>query len=235
MKRTFSTIGIFIVPLLFLLVAGCATVPKAPPVFRPGTSVDSLTASVGLSVKTPAGGTGGNGYLVYRRPGMFRMVMLTPFGTTALDFGVRGDKVTIAIPSRGTAYTGAFGDLPEQNGLQAWRLMQWAVEGDPLFDVARAGKTVRSEAGGRKALAFYDGAGLLERKLTEDGNEVRYLDYQSAEGVPIPSTMLFNDVRGISVKITLKEPEVNQPLEDAALSPQMAGLNVLPLSEFRGM
>ena len=226
---------LYTLPLLFLLLAGCATAPKAPPVFRVGATVETLTASIGLSVKTPAGGTGGNGYLVYKKPDRFRMVMLTPFGTTALDFSASGDNVSLAIPSRGTAYTGSFADLPERNGLQAWRLMQWAVEGDPLFDVERAGNTVRSEVGGRKSLAFYNDTGLLERKLTEEGSEVRYLDYQSIDGVPFPSAIEFNDARGARVKITFKEPEINQPLEDGALSPHLEGLDVLPLTEFRGM
>lgn len=221
--------------LLFVLLAGCATAPKPPLVFRPGATVETLTAGINLSVKTPTGGTGGNGYLLYRKPDQFRMVMLTPFGTTALEFIASGDHVVIAIPSRGNAYTGTFADLPERNGLQAWRLMQWAVEGNPLYDPDRRGTTVRGELGPRHTLAMYDDNGLLQRKLTEDGNEVLYQEYQSIDGVPFPSVIEFNNPNGARVKITFKEPDINQPLQEGALSPNLEGLTVLPLAEFRGM
>lgn len=235
MKRTFHRILTCQVVLLFLLLAGCATAPKPPLVFKPGAAVETLTASVGLSVKTPTGGTGGNGYLLYRKPERFRMVMLTPFGTTALEFNASGDNVVLSIPSRGTAYAGTFADLPERNGLQAWRLMRWAVEGSPLFDPDRAGATVRGKLEGSRTLEMYDDQGLLQRKVTEEGNEVLYKEYQSIDGVPFPSVIEFNDSRGARVKITFREPEINQPLEEDALAPQLEGLTILPLAEFRGM
>ena len=221
--------------LLFLLTAGCATAPKPPLVFKHGADVETLTAGINLSVKTPAGGTGGNGYLLYRKPECFRMVMLTPFGTTALEFNASGNNVVLSIPSRGNAYAGTFADLPERQGLQAWRLMRWAVEGNPLFEPERRGETVRGDLEGSRTLAMYDDQGLLQRKMTEDGNEVLYKEYQSIDGVPFPSVMEVNDANGTRVRITFKEPEINQPLEDDVLSPNLEGLAVLPLSEFRGM
>ena len=221
--------------LLFMLLAGCATAPKAPPVFQPGTQVETLTAGINLSVKTPTGGTGGNGYLLYRKPERFRMVMLTPFGTTALEFNASGNNVVLSIPSRGNAYAGTFADLPERHGLQAWRLMRWAVEGNPLFDPERKGEIVRGNLDGRRTLTVYDDQGLLQRKVTEDGNEILYREYQSIDGVPFPSVIEVNDANGTRVRITFKEPEINQPLEDDALFSNMEGLTILPLSEFRGM
>ena len=235
MKTTFHYIVLSMLMLLFVLLSGCATAPKAPLVFRPGTQVETLTAAINLSVKTPAGGTGGNGYLLYRKPERFRMVMLTPFGTTALEFNAGGDNVVLSIPSRGTAYAGTFADLPERQGLQAWRLMRWAVEGDRLFEPELSGETVRGDLEGIRTLAMYDDQGLLDRKMTENGNEVLYKEYQSIDGVPFPSVMEVNDANGTRVRITFKEPEINQPLEEDALSPNLEGLAVLPLSEFRGM
>ncbi|SNB47651.1 outer membrane lipoprotein LolB [Geobacter sp. DSM 9736] len=220
---------------ILLLLAGCATVPKAPQFFRPGVQLETLTAAVSVSVKTPTGGTGGNGYLAYRKPDRLRLVMLTPFGTTALEFCTEGDRATLAIPSKDVAYVGAVADLPEGNGMQVWRLMSWAVEADPLYDPALPGTVARSDAGGGRYLAYYGDDGLLERKVTEEGDTVHYRDYQSIDGAPLPSVMEFSDTRGVRVKVTLKEPEINQPLEDAAFSPHLEGLSITPLSQFRGM
>lgn len=113
--------------------------------------------------------------------------------------------------------------------------MRWAVEGDRLFDPERSGETVRGDLEGIRTLAMYDDQGLLDRKMTENGNEVLYREYQSIDGVPFPSVMEVNDASGTRVRITFKEPEINQPLEEGALLPNLEGLTVLPLSEFRGM
>ncbi|HEX2768700.1 MAG TPA: outer membrane lipoprotein LolB, partial [Geobacteraceae bacterium] len=97
----------------FLLIIGCATLPKTQVPFRPGATLETLAAMVTISVKAPQVNTGGHGYMVYQRPDRFHMVILTPFGTTALETYSSDDRLTIVIPSKGVVYAGAFDEMPE--------------------------------------------------------------------------------------------------------------------------
>lgn len=231
MRSILNLLGLIV---LTLAVASCATAPKPQMPFIPGATVDTLAATITLSVKTPEGSTGGTGYLIYRRPDRFHLVMLTPFGTTALEFFAGDDRVTLLIPSKGTAYVGSFADLPAKGGLQGWRMMQWVVEGDPLLRPGTTGAVERTDQAGRTIVATYDADGLLERKIS-DGAEVVYRDYQSVDGVPFPAVIEFGDRSGTRVKISFDEPEVNRPVEEAALTPNLEGQTLLPLSSLRGL
>lgn len=226
--------SVALLTILVLAALGCAGVPKPREPFIPGASVETLAASVALSVKTPEGSSGGTGYLLYRRPDRFHLVMLTPFGSTALEFFVRDDRVTVLFPSRGVAYAGSFGDLPARGGLQGWRMMRWVLEGDPFFLPGAPETVERTDAEGRATVALYDGDGLLRRKSSVDGEAV-YHDYQSPGGVPFPSTIELTDRRGGRVKITFDEPEVNGPTDDTAFTPNLEGLTLLPLTNLQGM
>lgn len=225
--------------VLFLIIAvalaaGCATVPQPQVPLEPGARVETLAATVSLSVKTPDGSTGGNGYLLYRRPDRFHMVMLTPFGTTALEFFAAGERITILLPSKGQAYVGTFADLPAKGGLQGWRMMQWVVEGSPLYRPEAAGRTEEQTDDGGVTLATYGPDGLLERKQSARG-EVIYRNYCSLEGVPFPALIEFSDSHGVRVKISFDDPEVNTPLDDAALTPSLEGVTVMPLAGLKGL
>ena len=226
--------GFLLLPaFLVLITLGCASAPTPRETFIPGASVETLAAAVSLSVKTPEGSSGGTGYLLYRRPDRFRLVMLTPFGSTALEFFVRDDRVTVLFPSREVAYVGSFQDLPAKGGLQGWRMMRWVVESDPLLLPGAPETVERTEAGRGTTVAHYDRDGLLRRKTSGDGEAV-YHDYQSAGGVPFPTIIEFTDLQGTRVKISLDEPEVNGPVDDAALTPNLVGLTLLPLASLQG-
>ncbi|WP_298268472.1 outer membrane lipoprotein LolB [Geobacter sp.] len=219
---------------LTLALTGCATTPRPQTPFIPGATVETLAATVSISVKGPEGSTGGTGYLIYRRPDRFHLVMLTPFGTTALEFFAYDDRVTLLLPSKGTAYVGSFADLPAKGGLQGWRMMQWVVEGDPLLRPGTTGTVKRTNPAGRTIVATYGPDGFLERKSSEEG-EVLYRGYRSVDGVPFPAVIEFADRAGTSVRITFDEPEVNRPVEEAALTPNLEGLTLLPLSSLKGV
>ncbi len=220
--------------LLFVILAGCAATPKAPLVLRPEGQVETLTSSVTLSVKTPDGGSGGSGYLIYRRPDRFHLAMLTPFGTTVMEFYARGDRITVINPGKGAAYVGTFADLPAKGGLQGWRLMGWVVNGDPLYDAAKPGNVARTAGDGKISVVEYDADGLLERKTAGNGVEVTYSDYRSYDGTPFPSVIEFTDRQSIRVKIAFDEPEINKPVDESELNPKLDGLTILPLSRLAG-
>lgn len=219
--------------VLIFITAGCAAVPKPREPFTPGATVETLAASVSLSVKSPEGSSGGTGYLLYRHPDSFHLVMLTPFGSTALEFFALDDRVTVIFPSKEVAFAGAIQDLPAKGGLQGWQMMRWVIEEDPLFVPGTTGTVERTDGKGRKTIASYDGEGLLQRKTSEDGEAV-YRDYLSAGGVPFPSVIEFTDNRGVDVKISFDEPEVNCPVDDTSLTPKLEGLTILPLKNMAG-
>jgi len=218
-----------------LVAAGCAGVPIARPAYIAGAVVETLVAEVTVTVHSPDGNIGGNGYLIYRRPDRFHLVMLTPFGTSALEFFAAGDRITLLIPSKGVAYLGTFDDLPERQGLQGWRMMRWVVDGDPLFSPGVTGRVERVGPGGRTGTATYGPDGLLEQKISPDGEQVLYRDYRSVEGVPFPAQVEFSDPRGTRVTIVFEGPEINRPVEDAALTPNLEGVTILPLASLKGV
>ncbi|HEX9023481.1 MAG TPA: outer membrane lipoprotein LolB [Geobacteraceae bacterium] len=216
-----------------MIFAGCATAPKVQVPFRQGATVETVTATVSIAVKAPQGSTGGHGYLLYQRPDRFHLVMLTPFGTTALETFSSDDRLTILIPSKGVAYAGSFAEMPDNSPLRGWRMIKLMAVDQPLYDPQKKG-SVEKSAGG-KVTSFYGASGLLERKKFATGEEVFFRDYQSVEGVPFPTVIEFTDCNGSRVKITFDEPEINKPVESAALTPNLDGITILPLASIRGI
>ena len=220
---------------LFLLTAGCASIPVEQVPYRPGATLETLTAAVTISIKAPQVSTGGHGYMVYQRPDRFHMVILTPFGTTAVETFSADDRLTILIPSRGEAYSGTFDEVPEESPLRGWRMLRLMAVDKPLFDPMKRGIVEKSDSAAGEITSYYDGAGLLERKVFSGGEEVFFRNYRSEKGVPFPGAIEFTDRNGSRVKVTFDEPEINGPLDDAALVPNLKGIALLPLSSFKGM
>jgi hypothetical protein len=220
---------------LFLLFAGCATIPREQVPYRAGATLETLTAAVTISVKAPQGSTGGRGYMVFQKPDRFHLVILTPFGTTAIETFSADDRLTILIPSRGEAYSGTFAELPAESPLRGWRMMRLMAVDEPLFDPVKRGRVEKGESASGEITSYYDGAGLLERKAFSGGEVVFFRNYRSEKGVPFPGAIEFTDLNGSRVKVTFDEPEINGPLDEAALLPDLKGIELLPLSSFKGM
>ncbi len=231
-KRSLFGIALWV---LFLLTAGCASIPREQVPYRPGAILESLTAAVTISIKAPQVSTGGHGYMVFQKPDRFHLVILTPFGTTAVETFSADDRLTILIPSRGEAYTGKFDEVPEESPLRGWRMIRLMAVDKPLFDPMKRGTVEKSDNAAGEITSYYDGAGLLERKVFSGGEEVFFRNYLSVQGVPFPGAIEFTDRNGSRVKVTFDEPEINGPLDEAALVPNLKGIEILPLSSFKGM
>jgi outer membrane biogenesis lipoprotein LolB len=218
--------------LLLLLLAACATVKKAPLTgIVPGREVETLQSAISISVKSGEHSTSGRGYLIFKAPDRFHMAVLSPFGLTVLELFLEKDRLTCLVPSRQTAYSGLMSELPENSGLQSMSMMKWVVAKPPASEVAGA-KEFTAQDGDR---FFFDEHGLVERKLSREGNQVQYQDYQNINGVAFPSSLLMENPYGARVKIIFDDPQINQPVEDAALAPNLEGYTVLPLAEFKGV
>jgi hypothetical protein len=223
-------------PLLIVLaLSACATVPKPVEPVKPGREVETLQSVVSLSVKNAAHSMGGNGYLIFKRPDRFHLVVLAPFGVTAMEVYVNGEHVTCLVPSKQTAYTGSFADLPERNALKGWSMMRWVVENPPAASGSDGGEREHIREDGRKEFLLFDARGLLERKSNEEGDQIIYSNYREISGVAFPVTIEMLDRQGNAVKVAFDEPEINQPVADAALVPNLEGFTVLPITDFRGM
>ena len=234
-KKILLVIRQIVLPsILMVTISACATVPKPEIPVIPGKEVETLQSVVSLSVKSPVNSMGGNGYLIFKRPDRFHLVVLAPFGITVMEVFVNGERVTCLVPSKQTAYTGKFSELPEHNALKGWSMMRWVVETSSTANGAD-GETERMREDGSKEFLKYDERGLLQRKTNEDGDQVTYSKYKQINGVAFPETIEMRDRQGNLVKVSFDEPEINQPVEETALVPNLEGYTVLPLTDFRGV
>ena len=219
--------------LIVLLFSGCAAAPKPPLTgLIPGKEMETLQSAVNVSVTTADRSLSGHGFLIFRRPDRFHLVILSPFGSPLLEVYSAGERFTCLVPSRHTGYSGLIDELPARDGLKAWSLMRWVVEWPSSEGASRTRANI-TRAGKRELLTF-DERGLLEQKLTEEGDRVVYGEYHVLDGIPFPELIELTDNRGDRVKIVLEDPELNRPVADAALIPALGGIKILPFSEFRG-
>ena len=225
---------LFSLALAMTILSGCAPKTVPPLVFTTGAVVESIQSEVSLSFSSPAGSGGGRGYLVYQKPDRSHLIILTPFGTTVMEAFAGGDRLTIVIPSKEIAYSGTFDEIPAKAGLQGWKAMRWIMEREPAGSGESNGEVVRVNQEGMRETVWYNSAGLVVRKLTEDGDDVTYRDYRSIDGVPFPTVIEFMDRRGTSLKISFDEPEINKPVAESTLKPRLDGITVLSIRRMGG-
>ena len=217
-----------------LLLAACATAPKPVGCPLPGKEVETLQSPVTISVKAGGQSMGGRGFLIYRRPDRFHLVFLSPFGTTLFELFTEGERLTCIIPSKDKVYSGLATELPPDNPLKSWSLMRWVAELPPAAGPVPGTIPCRT-ADGRDELISYDRQGLIKKKETPQGDQVFYSDYTEVNGVAVPGTVELHDHNGYRVRIAFEEPEVNLPLDESLLTPDLKGVTPLPLDSFREM
>jgi outer membrane lipoprotein LolB len=218
--------------LLLISLTACATAKQPLTGIVPGSRVETLQSAVGISAKSGERSTAGRGYLVFKEPDRFHMAVLSPFGLTMFDVFSDGDRLTCSIPSRQTAYSGLLSELPDESALKSLGMMRWVVEPAPPQDApGRSGELVTPS--GEHFL--FDENGLVLRKVSAQGDEVIYHDYRNVNGVAFPEAITIGSRYGATVKISFEEPEINQPVDDSALTPILEGFAVLPLADFRGL
>lgn len=226
---TLRILAIFI--LLLGSLSGCATrqLPPAEPL-DPAAAISTLASSVALSINAGDKGLSGRGYLIMRAPDQFRLVILSPFGTTLAEMFLSGDELLYLASTQNLAYRGSLSDLPDAPALQGWRLLRWTTE-RVIPETPGQLQFSRIRTGGEEETVDFDQRGLVLKKRL-NGDEVHYEGYQSVGGVPVPTTIEIIDRAGVRVRITLDEPEVNSPLDENSFIPVLDGVTVLPLSQF---
>lgn len=222
----------FILLALLFLSCGCATTQPARLEYRSGAVAETLASSVSLSIHASDRSMGGNGYMVFRRPDRMHLVILSPFGTTMMEAFVIGERITLVYPSQMTAYSGRFDELPDQGGLQGWRMMRWVMDADPADDRLLNGTQERiGKLGFIEKVTFENG--LITAKTAPGGDQVYYGKYSVVNGVPLAAEVELRNARDDRVRLVLDEPEVNTPLDDAVFTPRLDGMTVFPLAALR--
>jgi len=235
-QKTFSLAKkLLLIPALLLTFSACATAPKPLPSTKPGKQVETLQSEVSLSVRSGDKSIGGRGYLIFKQPDRFHLAVFSPFGFTLMDLFVANDRITCLIPAKQTAYQGLISDIPDGNALKGWGMMRWVVETAPAIEGTQATSQEVISPDGKKEILCYDDRGILSSKTNEEGDRVVYKDYHDRNGVAFPSSIEISNAKGDTVRLLFDEPEVNQPVEDAVLTPTLEGVDVLPLTAFRGL
>ena len=228
--RAFCTI--FLSTLAAVSLFGCATPKKPLTGLVPGRNVETLQSAISVTAKAGEQTSGGRGCLIYKAPQLFHLALISPFGQTVLEAYSDSDRFTCLIPSRQTAYSGLLSELPETSALKSFELLKWVMAPSPLpVPVANVGETlvISGES------YHFDEIGMLERKVSRDGDEVRFEGYRSIEGIAFPDSIVIQNRYGAMVRITFDEPQINAPVDPAALTPDLTGMVVLPLAEFKAM
>jgi outer membrane biogenesis lipoprotein LolB len=235
-QKTFSLANkLLLIPALLLSLSACATAPKAVPSTRPGKQVETLQSEVSLSVRSGNKSLGGRGYLIFKQPDSFHLAVFSPFGFTLMELFVANKRITCLIPMKQKAYQGLISDIPSDNALKGWGMMRWVVETPSTPDGKKTGTQDYISPDGKREILCYDDRGLLASKTNEDGDKVVYRDYHDRNGVAFPSSIEISNAKGDTVRILFDEPEVNQPVEDSVLTPVLDGVDVQPLTAFRGL
>jgi hypothetical protein len=220
--------------LPLLLLTACASISTPPADYRPGAVVETLSSAVSISIHATDRSMGGSGYLLFRRPDLLHLVVLSPFGTTMMEVFALGERIMLVYPSQSTAYVGRFDELPDKGGLQGWRMMRWVMDTDPSEGQRSGGTLERLNKLGFKEKVTYEN-GLVVSKESPYGDHVYYGGYSAVKGVPVAAELELRNVRDDRIRIMLDEPEVNIPLDDALFVPRLNGMTILPLSAMQGL
>ena len=215
-----------------LLLAACST-PRPPldmSKLVPGTSLDTISSSVSISFSSPEKSVSARGVMVYQQPDKLRLVVLTPFGTTALEAFMVGDHLTLLHASKGVAFSGPVSQIPADVGQRGWGMMRWVLASSLPSD--KDGVYQRPWQEGTEAVTVRDGL-LVEKKLTT-GEKVTYDRHAVVAGLVLAEELVMENAEGDRIRLLLEEPEVNVALPDNAFVPRLEGLRLLPLSELKG-
>jgi len=231
--RSFIVFGrMFLLLLSVAVLFGCATAKTPLTGLVPGREVETLQSAVALSAVSGEHSTAGRGYLIYKAPSLFHLAILSPFGQTVLEAFSDSDRFTCVVPSKQTAYAGLLSELPENSVLKSIDLLKWVMAPSPLPVPVPVAKQKFVQLG---VSYYFDEIGMLERKVSQEGDEVAYEGYRAVEGIAFPDSIVIRNRYGATVRIVFDEPQVNAPVEGSDLTPDLSGMTVLPLAEFKGM
>lgn len=230
-----NSLSLFLKSLILFLIlftlSACATVKKPLTGLVAGREVETLQSSISVSVKSGEHTTSGRGYLIFKQPDRFHLALLSPFGLTVFELFINGDQITCLVPGKQVAYRGRFSELPDNSPLQSMAIMKWVQVRPSLAGLPPGTKETTDASGDRY---YLDENGLVEHKVSPEGDKVAYQDYSNVNGVAFPESIVIGSRYGTIVRIVFDDPQINQPVEETALAPVTEGYTIRPLTEFKG-
>lgn len=218
---------------LVLSLSACAGAPKPLTGLVPGREVESINSAVQLSASSGKESTSGRGFFLFKKPDRFHLAVVNPFGLTVLEVFSDGDRLTYLVPSKEVAFSGLISDLPETTPLRGLGMLEWVlVSPASPSGLAVGAREMTTPSGERLQL---DERGLVERRVSPQGDEVTYKNYRNVNGIAFAESIQIASRFGGVLKIVFDDPELNEPVEEESLTPNLTGYRVLPLWEFRGL
>lgn len=218
---------------LMIVLSGCSPkllVPTDTLQITPGMKMTTLTSNVRFSYRFDEKHGSASGMLAYRYPDQVRLIVLSPFGSTMMEFILKQDNVTIMYPGSGTAFHGQLSQLPDDSGRQVWSLLRWMFDLNPLQTVRTDG-VFSDDAGNGESITVRDG--VVVKKQRPTGDQVTYSDYSVKSGIALPLDMTLETAGGQRIQIVLEDSDVNGPVSEQQFNPVFAGLKIMPLAAFK--
>lgn len=218
--------------MVALLLAACST--TRPPLDMskavPGSTLETISSTVSISFRSPEKSMSARGVMIYRQPDNLRLVVLTPFGTTALEAFMVGDQLTLLYASKGVAFSGPVSQIPADVGQRGWGMMRWVLA--TVLPSNKDGVYRRPWLESSEEVTVRNG--LLVEKRLKSGERVRYDRHAVVAGLVLAEELQMENAEGDRIRLVLEEPEVNVSLPENAFVPRLEGMRLLPLSELKG-
>lgn len=232
-----SVIKSVTVLLLFILivvaVSGCQQFRRPTEIFyTSGATFTTLVSNASLSYTSSERSISGSGYLMYQKPDLMRMVVLSPFGSVLQEVFVSGEIVTIIDSGNGIAFSGSINDLPQKGDFSAWRYIHWLIDIDLPVPSRTSAVIERVNRFGMLEHASFEN-GLLISKSTAAGGVIKYGKYTAVQGVPFPQELIYETSAKEIFSIRLEDTEVNTVLAAGTFEPKIDKLRIYPLSILR--
>ena len=195
---------------LFGLV-GCATVPTLHELnYTDGAAIATLSSSVSLAYASPDKSISGSGVIMYQKPGQFRIVILSPFGSVLQEISIQNQQITILDTGHKIAFTGNLSQIPEQSYFSGWKYIHWLVDNEIAMKSVGDKTVQRTGRNGELEKVVYVN-GLVSEKSSDTGSSVKYQKYSVIQGIAVPLEILCETAGKDRLTVTFDEPEVNTP------------------------
>lgn len=231
--RLLTPVKAFFLMALLVSISACATAPRPLTGIVPGREVETISSAVQVSARSGEHGTSGRGFFLFKKPDRFTLAVVNPFGLSVLEVFGNADRLTYLVPSKEVAYSGLISELPETTPLKSLGMMEWVLASPAApAGLAPGTRECSTQAGER---LYLDARGLVERRVSPLGDQISYRNYRNVNGIAFPESIEIASRFGGILKIVFDEPELNEPIDESALVPNLTGYRVLPLWEFKGI
>jgi hypothetical protein len=153
-----------------------------------------------------------NGVLGYKAPGKMRVNLFGPFGLTVTEMLISGELFQLSVPPKNVLYEWNSPEVSFTGLMNSRFRYEMAEENDMYVLLAYKKDEVNPDIA---AKYYFDRAYLLNRSMSfyKDGAEVVKAEFEDFNG-RIPERTRLNFPNGLSLDISLEEPEFDSDIPD---------------------